>query len=53
MLETIGFDGFRYDMVKGYGGWMIRAIQELRALGMITVFKPYGVGEDWDKARYN
>lgn len=51
MLEKIGFDGFRYDMVKGYGGWMIRAIQELRALRGDYSFKPYGVGEDWDKAR--
>ena len=32
LLEEIGFDGFRYDMVKGYGGWMVRSIQELRAL---------------------
>jgi alpha-amylase len=23
LLEEIGFDGFRYDMVKGYGGWMV------------------------------
>jgi hypothetical protein len=29
LLEEIGFDGFRYDMVKGYGGWMVRSIQEL------------------------
>ena len=32
LLEEVGFDGFRYDMVKGYGGWMVRSIQELRAL---------------------
>jgi hypothetical protein len=32
LLEEIGFDGFRYDIVKGYGGWMVRSIQELRAL---------------------
>ncbi len=51
LLETIEFDGFRYDMVKGYGGWMIRAIQELRALRDGKVFKPYGVGECWDTDR--
>ncbi len=28
LLEDIGFDGFRYDCVKGYGGWMVRAIQK-------------------------
>jgi alpha-amylase len=51
LLETIEFDGFRYDMVKGYGGWMVRAIQELRALRDGKVFKPYGVGECWDNDR--
>lgn len=51
LLETIGFDGFRYDMVKGYGGWMVRSIQELRALHGTQTFKPYGVGECWDSDR--
>ncbi len=51
LLETIGFDGFRYDMVKGYGGWMVRSIQELRAQHGTTTFKPYGVGECWDSDR--
>jgi alpha-amylase len=51
LLETIGFEGFRYDMVKGYGGWVVRAIQELRALRDYRVFKPYGVGECWDSDR--
>jgi len=46
MVEDIGFDGFRYDMVKGYGGWMVRAIQELRLRG--GSFRPFGVGECWD-----
>jgi alpha-amylase len=50
MLETIGFDGFRYDMVKGYGFWIIHAIQELRARDDYN-FKLYGVGEDWDGVR--
>lgn len=51
LLETIEFDGFRYDTVKGYGGWMVRAIQELRAIRDGKVFKPYGVGECWDNDR--
>lgn len=51
LLEEIGFDGFRYDCVKGYGGWMVRAIQELRAIRNKKVFKPYGVGECWDSDR--
>jgi alpha-amylase len=51
LLEDVGFDGFRYDCVKGYGGWMIRAIQELRAVRDGRSFKPYGVGECWDSDR--
>jgi alpha-amylase len=51
LLEQIGFDGFGYDMVKGYGGWMVRSIQELRALRRDTSFKPYAVGECWDSER--
>ena len=51
LLEEIGFDGFRYDMVKGYGGWMVRSIQELRAARGRKSFKPYAVGECWDCTR--
>jgi alpha-amylase len=51
LLEDIGFDGFRFDCVKGYGGWMVRAIQELRAIRNGAVFKPFGVGECWDSDR--
>jgi len=51
MLNTIGFDGFRYDFVKGYGPWMVRAIQELRGLHGISAFKPFAVGECWDNSR--
>jgi alpha-amylase len=51
LLETIGFDGFRYDMVKGYGGWMVRSIQEMRALRGDVSVKPYAVGECWDSER--
>ena len=51
LIEEIGFDGFRYDCVKGYGGWMVRAIQELRGLKNEKPYKPYGVGECWDSDR--
>jgi len=51
LVEEIGFDGFRYDFVKGYGTWIVTAIQEYRYLRSGQPFKPYGVGEDWDSAR--
>jgi alpha-amylase len=51
LLETIGIDGFRYDCVKGYGAWMVRAIQELRGLHHDTAYRPFGVGECWDTDR--
>jgi alpha-amylase len=51
LLEDVGFDGFRYDCVKGYGGWMVRSIQELRALKNGKPIKPFGVGECWDSDR--
>lgn len=51
MVEDIGFDGFRYDFVKGYGPWIVTAIQEYRYMRDGQPFKPYGVGEHWDSAR--
>ena len=51
MLNIIGFDGFRFDFLKGYGVWMVRAIQELRGLHGTTTFKPFSVGECWDNSR--
>ncbi len=51
MIEDVGFDGFRYDFVKGYGGWMVRAIQELRYLKNGRGYKPFAVGECWDQER--
>lgn len=50
LLEDVGFDGFRYDMVKGYGAWFIGAIQEYRYRLETTgdYYKPFGVGEYWD-----
>ena len=49
MIEEIGFDGFRYDFVKGYGTWLITAILErLYTKNGKTNFSPFGVGEYWD-----
>lgn len=48
LLEEIGVDGLRYDCVQSYGGWLIRAIQELRLQREGQPFKPFGVGECWD-----
>jgi hypothetical protein len=30
LVEEVGFDGFRFDLVKGYGTWTIAAVQEYR-----------------------
>jgi alpha-amylase len=51
MIEDVGFDGFRFDFVKGYGPWMVRAIQELRGLHGDKAFKPFSVGECWEGSR--
>ena len=51
LIEEIGFDGFRYDFVKGYGTNTITAIQEYRYLRGGKPFTPYGVAEFWDSAR--
>lgn len=48
LVENIGFDGFRYDFVKGFGVWVIDAIQGQRYLRDEDAFKPFGVGECWD-----
>ncbi len=49
LIEDIGFDGLRYDFVKGYGAWMINAILDrLYKKNDATNFSPFGVGEYWD-----
>ena len=50
LIEEIGFDGFRYDFVKGYGANTITAIQEYRYMRAGRSFVPYGVAEFWDSA---
>ncbi len=51
LVEEIGFDGFRYDFVKGYGASTVTAIQEYRYMRDGRPFQPYGVAEFWDNAR--
>jgi alpha-amylase len=52
LVDEVGFDGFRYDFVKGFGVWVIDAIQGMhyQKLDLKTdkPFKPFGVGECWD-----
>lgn len=52
LIEEIGFDGFRFDFVKGYGPWMVKAMAEVRYLNKSDQgFKPFCVGECWDNER--
>jgi alpha-amylase len=52
LVDEIGFDGFRYDFVKGFGVWVIDGIQGLRYDKhddkTNKPFKPVGIGECWD-----
>jgi len=50
LIEEVGFDGFRYDFVKGYGANTITAVQEYRYMRDGKLFIPYGVAEYWDSA---
>jgi len=45
LIEEIGFDGFRFDFVKGYGPWLVKGIAEYR---YNRGGKPFCVGECWD-----
>jgi alpha-amylase len=51
LVEEIGFDGFRFDFVKGYGPWLVRAIAEYRYDRQRTEIRPFCVGESWDSER--
>jgi alpha-amylase len=51
MVEEIGYDGFRFDCAKGYGGWIIKSIQEYMYKYSATdkkYYKPFSVGELWE-----
>ena len=47
LIAEIGFDGFRFDFVKGYGAWMVRAIHERQYVRDAASRLPFGVGESW------
>lgn len=51
LIEEIGFDGFRFDFVKGYGPWLVKAIAEYRYRRHDTWLRPFCVGECWDSDR--
>jgi len=51
LIEVIGFDGFRFDFVKGYGSWMVKGIAEYRYSRSGGFYKPFCVGECWDSDR--
>ena len=48
LIEDLGFDGFRYDFVKGFNAATIQAMQEYRYMRNGEYFSPYGVAEYWD-----
>jgi alpha-amylase len=50
LIEEVGFDGFRYDFVKGFAAATVQAIQEYRYIKHGQYHKPYGVAEYWDSA---
>ncbi len=53
LIEDIGFDGLRYDFVKGYGTWIVTALLErLYNKNSQPNFSPFGVGEYWDDDIY-
>jgi alpha-amylase len=47
LIEELGFDGFRFDFVKGYGAWMIGVLAKYRYVKDGEEFTPYVVGEYW------
>jgi alpha-amylase len=51
LFEEIGFDGFRFDFVKGYGPWLVTGIAEYRYRRGGQWLKPFCVGECWDSDR--
>ena len=47
LIEEIGFDGFRYDFVKGFGAWIVRAIHDRNYTRGGKKVELFGVGECW------
>ncbi len=52
MIEEIGFDGFRYDFVKGFGGWIVRAIHDRNYTRDNKPVEIFGVGECWSDDQF-
>jgi len=48
IIEELGFDGFRFDFVKGYGAWMLGTIAKYRYVKDGKEFSPFVVGEYWE-----
>ena len=47
LIEELGFEGFRFDFVKGFGSWMIGMLSKYRYVKDGHEFRPYVVGEYW------
>jgi alpha-amylase len=52
LIEEIGFDGFRYDFVKGFGAWIIRAIHDRNYTREGRPVEIFGVAECWSGDDY-
>jgi alpha-amylase len=52
LIEEIGYDGFRYDFVKGFASWMIRAIHDRTYHRGGHPVKVFGVAECWEGDNY-
>jgi len=50
LIEDLGFDGFRFDFVKGLAAWMIGILSKYRYVKDGAEFMPYVVGEYWSGA---
>ena len=50
LIEELGFDGFRFDFVKGFGAWMIGLLAKYRYVKDGKEFTPFVVGEYWSGA---
>ena len=47
VIEELGFDGFRFDFVKGFGAWMIGLLAKYQYQKDGKDFTPFVVGEYW------
>ena len=47
LIEELGFDGFRFDFVKGFGAWIIGILAKYRYVKDGKEFTPWVVGEYW------